>query len=119
MLLDIGNTDIIIIIIIIIIVLIIVHFSGRRYKTRRLAYRFSRLKSDEHTLNFLNFFIVTINDLRIAYFCRPVTGLEWSRGFQEVKVPRFRDNGTGWWYVVSFTHRPPLPPGNIPGTHFC
>ena len=21
--------------------------------------------------------------------------------------------------VVSFTHRPPLPPGNAPGTHFC
>jgi len=21
--------------------------------------------------------------------------------------------------VVSSTHRPPLPPGNIPGTHFC
>ena len=28
---------------------------------------------------------------------RPVTGLEWPRGFQEVKVPRFHDNGTGWW----------------------
>ena len=27
----------------------------------------------------------------------PVTGLEWPRGFQEVKVPRCRDNGTGWW----------------------
>jgi len=27
----------------------------------------------------------------------PVTGLEWPRGFQEVKVPRFRDSGTGWW----------------------
>jgi hypothetical protein len=26
-----------------------------------------------------------------------VTGLEWPRGFQEVKVPRFHDNGTGWW----------------------
>ena len=26
----------------------------------------------------------------------PVTGLEWPRGFQEVKVPGFRDNGTGW-----------------------
>ena len=24
-------------------------------------------------------------------------GLEWPRGFQEVKVPRFHDNGTGWW----------------------
>jgi len=21
--------------------------------------------------------------------------------------------------VVSLTHRPPLPPGNIPGNHFC
>ena len=27
----------------------------------------------------------------------PVTGLEWLSGFQEVKVPRFHDNGTGWW----------------------
>jgi len=27
----------------------------------------------------------------------PVTGLEWPRGFQEVKVPRYHDNGTGWW----------------------
>jgi len=27
----------------------------------------------------------------------PVSGLEWPRGFQEVKVPRFSDNGIGWW----------------------
>jgi len=27
----------------------------------------------------------------------PVTVLEWPGGFQEVKVPRFHDNGTGWW----------------------
>ena len=27
----------------------------------------------------------------------PITGLEWPRGFQEVKVPRFRDKGTGCW----------------------
>jgi len=27
----------------------------------------------------------------------PVTGPEGPRGLQEVKVPRFRDNGTGWW----------------------
>jgi len=26
-----------------------------------------------------------------------VTGLVWPRAFQEVKVPRFHDNGTGWW----------------------
>jgi hypothetical protein len=27
----------------------------------------------------------------------PITGLQWPRGFREVKVPRFHDNGTGWW----------------------
>ena len=27
----------------------------------------------------------------------PVTGLEWPRGFQGVKVPRFHNNGTGRW----------------------
>jgi hypothetical protein len=26
-----------------------------------------------------------------------VTGLEWPRKFQEVKVPRLHDNGTEWW----------------------
>ena len=38
------------------------------------------------------------------YYCKkkkryssPVTALEWPRGFQEVKVPIFHDNGTGWW----------------------
>jgi hypothetical protein len=27
----------------------------------------------------------------------PVRDLEWPRGFQEVKVPRYHDNGTGRW----------------------
>jgi len=27
----------------------------------------------------------------------PITGLDRPRGFQEVKVPRFHDDGTGWW----------------------
>jgi hypothetical protein len=27
----------------------------------------------------------------------PIKGLEWPRGFQEIKVPRFHENGTGWW----------------------
>jgi hypothetical protein len=33
----------------------------------------------------------------------PITGLNRPTGFQEVKTPRFLDNG--------LTHRPPLPPG--------
>jgi len=27
----------------------------------------------------------------------PITEPEGPRGFQEVKVPRFRNNSTGWW----------------------
>jgi hypothetical protein len=33
----------------------------------------------------------------IQYKGKAVTGLEWPRRFQEVKIPRFHDNGTGWW----------------------
>ena len=27
----------------------------------------------------------------------PVTGLEWPKGFQKVKVLKFHYDGTGWW----------------------
>ena len=49
----------------------------------------------------------------------PVTGLEWPRGFQEVNVPDFMTMAQDGGKVVSLMHRPPLPPGNAPGTHFC
>ena len=44
----------------------------------------------------------------------------WSgpEGSRRLRFPEFitaRDGGK----VVSLTHRPPLPPGNTPGTHFC
>jgi hypothetical protein len=34
---------------------------------------------------------------QVKVYSSAVTGLEWPRGFQQVKVPRFHDNGTGWW----------------------
>jgi len=42
------------------------------------------------------------------------TGPEDSR---RLRLPDFTTHEGG--KVVSPTHRPPLPPGNIPGTHFC
>jgi hypothetical protein len=45
----------------------------------------------------------------------------WS-GPEGSKKLRFQDYMTtaqDGGKVVSFTHRPPLPPGNPPGTHFC
>jgi hypothetical protein len=41
----------------------------------------------------LTFFTQTM----AGFVSSPLTGLEWPRGFQEDKVPRFNDNGTGWW----------------------
>jgi len=47
----------------------------------------------------------------------PCTGLDRPWGLQEVEAPRISKQSAPT--VVSPTHRPPLPPGNIPGTHFC
>ena len=40
-------------------------------------------------------------------------------GLREIKAPRiYRKSVNGFGKVVSPTHRPPLPPGDIPYTHF-
>jgi len=44
---------------------------------------------------------------------------EVSRGFQGVNVPRYVTMAQDGGKVISFTHRPLLPLGNTPGTHFC
>jgi hypothetical protein len=41
------------------------------------------------------------------------------RGFQEVEATRFHESGHESVKVISPTHRPLLPPGNIRGSHFC
>jgi len=46
------------------------------------------------------------------------TGLDRPWGFQEVGAPRFQDNRVHEGRVVTPTHRPPLPPGSIPGNSF-
>jgi hypothetical protein len=39
-------------------------------------------------------------------------------GSRKLRFPDFMTTAHGG-KVVSLTHRPPLPPGNTPGTHFC
>jgi len=40
-------------------------------------------------------------------------------GARRLRLPDFKTIDTEDSKVVSSTHRPPLLPGNIPGTHFC
>jgi hypothetical protein len=46
----------------------------------------------------------------------PVTGPEGSR---KLRFPDFMTVAQDGGNVVSLKYRPLLPPGNIPGTHFC
>jgi hypothetical protein len=38
---------------------------------------------------------------------------------KKLRLPDFMTTAQDGGRVVSLTHRPPLPPGNTPGTHFC
>ena len=45
----------------------------------------------------------------------------WSgpEGSRKLKFPDYMTTEQDGGKVVSHTNRPPLPPGNAPGTHFC
>ena len=45
----------------------------------------------------------------------------WSgpEGSRKLRFPDFMSTEQNGGKVVSLMHRPSLPPGNIPGTHFC
>jgi len=45
----------------------------------------------------------------------------WSgpEGSRKLRFPDFMTTAQDGGKVVSLMHRPPLPPGNTPGTHFC
>ena len=45
----------------------------------------------------------------------------WSgpEGSRKLRFPDFMTTAQDGGKVVSLTHRPPLPPGNSAGTHFC
>jgi hypothetical protein len=45
----------------------------------------------------------------------------WSgpEGSRKLRFPDFMTTEQDVGKVVNLTHRPPLPPGNTPGTHFC
>jgi len=53
--------------------------------------------------------------------CKSVPLQAWSgpEGSRKLRFPDFMKTALEGGKIVSLTHRPPLPPGNSPGTHFC
>jgi len=41
------------------------------------------------------------------------------RVLRKLRFPDFVTTAQDGGKVISLKHRPPLPPGNTPGTHFC
>jgi hypothetical protein len=67
-----------------------------------------------------------------AYWCRlfikyvnkkgkavPLQAWSGPESSRKLRFPDFMTAAQDGGRVVSLMHRPPLPPGNIPGTHFC
>ena len=53
--------------------------------------------------------------------CIAVLLQAWSdpEGSRKLRFPDFMTTAQDGGKVVSLTYRPPLTPGNTPGTHFC
>ena len=49
----------------------------------------------------------------------PLQAWRCPEGSRKIRFPDFMTTAQDGGKVVSLTHRPPLPPGNTPGTHFC
>jgi hypothetical protein len=49
----------------------------------------------------------------------PLQAWRCPEGPRKLRFPDFMTTAQDGGKVVSFTHRPPLPPGNTRGTHLC
>jgi hypothetical protein len=49
----------------------------------------------------------------------PLQARSGPEGSRKLRFPDFMTAAQEGGKVVSLTRRPPLPPGNTPGTHFC
>ena len=60
--------------------------------------------------------IVKLHRLKKAV---PLQAWSGPEGSSKLRFPGFMTTAQDGGKVVSLTHRPPLRPGNAPGTHFC
>ena len=71
-------------------------------------------------MNMWSLFVVTEKQ-NVSHKGKSVPLQAWSgpEGSRKLRFPDFMTTAQEGGKVVSLTHRPLLPPGNSPGTHFC
>jgi hypothetical protein len=62
---------------------------------------------------------VCVRMLQVKGKSVPLQAGSGPEGSKKLRLPDFVTTAQDGGKVVSLTHRPPLPPGNTPGTHFC
>jgi hypothetical protein len=90
-----------------------------------------KFKSDHHFLLMLKFTLILLILLKIGKYSRhsvyedkkgkavPLQVWSGPEGSRNSRIPDFMTTAQDGSKVVSLTYRPPLHPGNTPGTHFC
>jgi hypothetical protein len=68
-------------------------------------------------------YLITFMLSEVTEVCKgiavPLQAWSGPEGSRNLRFPDFITAAQDGGKVVSLTHRPPLPPGNTPGTHFC
>jgi len=65
-------------------------------------------------------YLLQLSDyLCIKRYSSPLQAWSGPEGYRKLKFPDFMTTAQDGGKVVSLMHRPPLSPGNAPGTHFC
>jgi hypothetical protein len=63
------------------------------------------------------------NELQLYFISKgkavPLQAWSGPEGSRELRFPDYMTTAQDGGKVVSLRHRPPLPPGNAPGTHLC
>jgi len=60
-----------------------------------------------------------VNDVRVKGKADPLQAWSGLEGSRKLRFPDLMITAQDGGNVVRLTHRPPLPPGNTPGTHLC
>jgi hypothetical protein len=69
------------------------------------------------TYIYIYIYIYDVSRLRVKKV--PLEAWSVPEGSRKLRLPDFMTTTQDGGKVVSLTNRPPLPPGNTPGTHFC
>jgi hypothetical protein len=64
-------------------------------------------------------FVFYVRYTRTSIRTTPLQAWSGPEGSRKLMFPDFMTTAQDGGKVVSLTHRPPLSPGNTPGTHFC